>query len=83
MLGIFALHSDEASSHDLRDLTDLLDHRGEGFGLERLFAIRNRFRRVGVDFDDESIRTGSDGGTGDRGDVIRKTSGMTGVEDDG
>ena len=62
------LDRSERATHDLRDLPDLLHHRSEGFGLERLPAIRNRLRGIGMNFDDESIRTGGDACAGNGSD---------------
>ena len=62
------LNRSERATHDLRDLPDLLHHRGEGFRLERLSAIRDRLRGVRVNFNDESIRTGGDACAGNGSD---------------
>ena len=67
---LLAPNGGEAPIHNLRNLADLFDHFGEGFGFERLFAIRNGVGGIHVNFHNQAIGSGSDGGAGDGGDII-------------
>ena len=77
------LDRSDAASHYFGDRFHLLHHLCKFFRLERLFAVRNGVRGIGVHFDDKPVRARGDSGARDCRDVISMTRRVRWIENDG
>src|SRR5947209_14592303 len=66
-------------SHGTRNCSGLFHQPGEGFGGQRLVAVRKSFGRVRVDFDDQTVCPGGDRRPAHRKDEVVPAGAVAGI----